>query len=116
MPVSTKGLSIGGSIIIDEQAGSAVLVQELAHELLHEKGLCPDQTTREIEVGSVDSVVMSYSGFDAGMEINYLVLWDGDSKVLKLCLENFRSAAYQINSFVEREKLDTNTINFSSDH
>ena len=59
---------------------------------------------------------MSYLGFNAGMEINYLVLWDGDSKVLKSCLENIRSAACQIILFVEKENQDATTINISSDH
>ena len=99
----SQGVSRGGSITLAPEAGTCVLVHELAHEILHKKDSIPaNRSIKEIEAEGVTAVVMSYFGFDINSAINYLVIWDGDAKTLRSRLDNISKASNQIISYVEK--------------
>lgn len=98
-----KGVSRGGSILVDPNQSDAdkfaTLVHEVAHELLH-KGDRRSQTNRslrETEAEAVAFAVCSAVGLDAGdAASDYIQLYQGDVEKLKASLDYIRDAAAEI--------------------
>lgn len=100
LPPGNGGLSKGGSIVIAnglEPANHfAVLVHELAHELLH-RGERRAETTRrmrETEAEAVSYVVSKSIGLDTGTRsADYIQLYAGDEDLLMHSLEHIQRVA-----------------------
>ena len=76
---SHHGTSFGGRIEVDDRLESggkvAVIIHELAHELLHQKGRKVTTKQAETEAEAVSYVVASYFGLETA-SANYLALWE----------------------------------------
>lgn len=76
---SHHGTSFGGRIEVDarlDEGGKvAVILHELAHELLHQNGRSTSRQQEELEAEAVAYVVSSHFGLKTA-SANYLALWD----------------------------------------
>lgn len=95
-----QGLSMGGTILVDTNAGVKTLVHEIAHEMLHH-GSRTDKQTREVEAESVAWVVCQALGVNDLQSPNYLALWDADGAEIKARLSNITATAREIIEAVE---------------
>ena len=110
LPMGARGMSAGGKISILSTLPKAemfsTLVHELAHELLH-RGDRRDSTTkviRETEAEAVAYVVCRGAGLECSTHAaDYILLWDGDERVLIQSLELIRNVASSILSEIEAE-------------
>lgn len=102
---SAKGLSSGGHIVLDERLDEAerfaVLVHELAHELLHWDGsphdARPDYPTRELEAEAVAYTVGRAIGLDIGSaSSDYIQVQGGDADLLGQVLDRVQKASATI--------------------
>jgi len=94
------GVAIGGTILLSACLASAeefsVLVDELAHEMLHRDpaNRLKEKTVREAEAEVVAYVVCEGIGLDANtVSSDYIRLYDGDKKTLIRSLERIRRTA-----------------------
>ncbi len=95
----TQGISKGGSIEISPDAGTATLIHELAHELLHKSGEHGTLTRqeREIEAEAVAFVVSRHFGLENKVpSANYLAIWSGSKESILAHLERIHKAAVMI--------------------
>jgi hypothetical protein len=70
-----QGVSLGGKIILDPDAGTKTLIHEVSHELLHHKErILTNSTIRELEAESVAYVVGKHFGLDGLSSPNYNAL------------------------------------------
>lgn len=97
------GASIGGRIFVKagKPAGEefAVLVHELAHELLHRRPLeqRPSKTVRETEAEAVAFVVSHAIGLQTSTACSdYIQLYNGDAKTLMQSLERIQRTSAEI--------------------
>ena len=61
----TQGLSAGGAIALDPEAGTKTLIHELAHELAHQEGIqLISRETQETEAEAVAYVVAAHFGVE----------------------------------------------------
>ena len=97
---TAQGKSSGGVITLTPEAGTTVLVHEIAHELMHQHAGI-DRQTCEIEAESVAAVVCSHFGLDNGHASNYLALWGADSKAVLSRLDRIRQTVSQIITSLE---------------
>jgi antirestriction protein ArdC len=97
-----QGMSKGGSIVIDHEAGVKTIVHELAHEMLdhHGKG---GGAVIECEAESVAFVVSDHFGVSDLASPNYVALHGADSDVIKKSADRIRKCASQIIKFVESD-------------
>lgn len=93
-----QGVSIGGKIILDSEAGTKTLVHEIAHEMLHHafELLPTDPAIRELEAESVAYVVAKHFGLNGLASPNYVALHGADSVMILEHLERIRSTAVEI--------------------
>lgn len=98
-----NGLSSGGKILIQEGMPAAqefaVLVHELAHELMHkgERRQNTSKALRETEAEAVSFVVCSAIGLETGTAFSdYIQLWQGDAKLLSQSLAEVQHTAVNI--------------------
>ncbi|HMO84760.1 MAG TPA: ArdC-like ssDNA-binding domain-containing protein [Lacipirellulaceae bacterium] len=98
-----QGVSRGGSITIRPDLAPAedfaVLVHELAHELLHRKDrrAAATKTQRETEAEAVAFVVSKAVGLDCGSHASdYIQLYQGDAKLLSASLDLIQKTAADI--------------------
>lgn len=106
-----EGLSLGGKIQISEALGSsdrvAVIIHELAHEILHKQAEIRKNTTRqqrELEAESTSFVVLSHFGIQHGSPF-YLATYDVTSEMLTQSLATISSAAKRIIELIEKDLL-----------
>jgi hypothetical protein len=92
-----QGVSLGGKIILDPDAGTKTLIHEIGHELLHHVGNAPsDTTTRELEAESVAYVIAKHFGLDGLSSPNYNALHGAKSEKIMDHIERIRNTAAQI--------------------
>jgi hypothetical protein len=92
-----QGVSLGGKIVIDPEAGTKTLIHEIAHELLHhETNASPDRTIRELEAESVAYVVGKHFGLDGLSSPNYNALHGATAEMILDHLERILMIAADI--------------------
>jgi hypothetical protein len=97
-----QGVSIGGKIIVDPEAGTKTLIHEIAHELLHHvEGVLTNQTIRELEAESVAYVVARHFGLDGLASPNYVALHGATAELIMGCLERIRNTSVEIIQAIE---------------
>jgi hypothetical protein len=92
------GISTGGKIQLLESLRPgdkfAVLVHELAHELMHKKECDKDKKTKELEAEAVAFVVSSVIGLSSrSRSADYISLWGGDDKKLADSLKSIQQTS-----------------------
>jgi hypothetical protein len=93
-----QGTSSGGKIELLPEAGTQVLIHELAHELLH-KGSAKWTMTREekeLEAEAIAFVVGFTFGLDDLASPNYLALWNADADKIREKADRIRETALTI--------------------
>lgn len=92
-----QGVSLGGKIVLDPDAGTKTLIHEIAHEMLHhgEKALS-NSSIRELEAESVAYVVAKHFGMGDISSPNYNALHGATSNLIIEHLERIRNAAVEI--------------------
>jgi hypothetical protein len=99
-----QGVSMGGKVILDPEAGSKTLIHEIAHELLHHvEGVLTSGTTRELEAESVAYAVAKHFGIDGLSSPNYNALHGATAEMIMEHLERIRNTATYIIQAVETE-------------
>lgn len=98
-----RGVSTGGKILLlcgmSHAKQFAVLAHELAHELMHkgERRQVTDVRIRELEAEAVSYVVSTAIGLDNGTSsVDYIHLYNGDSKALALSLKHIQETVKEI--------------------
>src|SRR4030042_6135059 len=101
-----QGVSIGGKILLDPEAGTKTLIHEIAHELLHHKqDVSIDSTIRELEAESVAYVVCKHFGLDGLSSPNYNALHGASSDLILGHLERIRNTAAEIIQALETKSV-----------
>ena len=102
-----EGYSLGGKIQINQALDNsdrvAVIIHELAHELLHKDTEIRKGTTRqqrELEAESTSFVVLSHFGIQHGSPF-YLAAYDATSEMLTQALATISGAARRIIDLIE---------------
>lgn len=93
----TQGVSCGGNIVVDPQAGTKTLIHEIAHELLHQRN--KEQAVhvnRELEAESVAYVVAKHFGITDLASPNYVALHGATATSIIAHLERIRKTAIEI--------------------
>jgi hypothetical protein len=97
-----QGVSLGGKVILDPQAGTKTLIHEIAHELLHHvKNVLIDHTYRELEAESVAYVVAKHFGLNGLSSPNYNALHGATADLIMQHLERIRNTAAEIINAIE---------------
>jgi hypothetical protein len=97
-----QGVSLGGKVILDPQAGTKTLIHEIAHELLHHvKNVLTDSTYRELEAESVAYVVARHFGMNGLSSPNYNALHGATADLILKHLEGIRNTAAEIINAIE---------------
>jgi hypothetical protein len=92
-----QGVSLGGKIILDPEAGTKTLIHEIAHELLHHvEGVLICSTVRELEAESVAYVVAKHFGCNGLASPNYVALHGATAAMIIDHLERIRNVATEI--------------------
>ena len=92
-----QGISLGGKIIIDPEAGTKTLIHEIAHELLHhDKSTLTKSTVRELEAEGVAYVVGKHFGLDGLSSPNYVALHGATAEMIMEHLEHIQIASKEI--------------------
>jgi hypothetical protein len=99
-----QGVSMGGVIQIAPEAGTATLIHEIAHELMHRREDRPaSKAVREMEAEAVAFVVARHLGLDDVDSPNYIALHGADSGAILECLERIRRTVLEIIVVVEQD-------------
>ncbi len=97
-----QGVSLGGKVILDPQAGTKTLIHEIAHEMLHHvENVLSNSTIRELEAESVAYVVAKHFGLDGLSSPNYNALHGATSDLIMQHLERIRNTAAEIINAIE---------------
>jgi hypothetical protein len=97
-----QGVSLGGKVILDPEAGTKTLIHEITHEMLHhEKHVLTDRTYRELEAESVAYVVAKHFGLNGLSSPNYNGLHGATSDLIMEHLERIRNTAAEIIKAIE---------------
>jgi hypothetical protein len=97
-----QGVSLGGKILLDLEAGTKTLIHEIAHEMLHHvEGVITSSTIRELEAESVAYVVAKHFGMDGLSSPNYNALHGATAELIMDCLERIRNTAAEIIQAIE---------------
>jgi hypothetical protein len=101
-----QGVSLGGKIVIDPEAGTKTLIHEIAHELLHhEANASPNRSIRELEAESVAYVVGKHFGLDGLSSPNYNALHGATATLIIQHLESIRNIACEIIDVLDKGQL-----------
>jgi antirestriction protein ArdC len=99
-----QGVSLGGKIVVDPEAGFKTYVHEVSHEMLHHIENAPiDRTTREVEAESVAYSVAKHFGLDGLPSPNYNALHGATAEIIMECLERIRNTAAEIIQALEAD-------------
>ena len=97
-----QGVSMGGKVILDPEAGTKTLIHEIAHEMLHHvKHVLTDHTYRELEAESVAYVVARHFGLNGLSSPNYNALHGATAELILEHLERIRNTAAEIIKAIE---------------
>lgn len=103
---TVQGVSKGGVIEIDPQAGTKTIIHEIAHELLHRDQHRPaDAGIRELEAESVAYVVGKHFGLNTITSPNYVCLHGSSSQEFIGHMDRIRSVATMIITGVEKDTM-----------
>lgn len=103
---SIQGVSKGGEIEIDTNAGTKTLIHELAHELMHHEDNCAtDRSIKELEAESVAYVVSKYFGLEGLQSPNYIVLHGLNGQDFVSSLANIQRVSSEIINALDNSKL-----------
>ena len=92
-----QGISRGGAIEVDQQAGTKTLIHEIAHELLHQgNGNMQTRVMQELEAESIAYVVSRYFGIENLNCPNYLVLHGISREEFQNHINIIQSTAHEI--------------------
>lgn len=101
---SHHGTSFGGRIEVDARLDEgdkvAVILHELAHELLHQNERSASRQQEELEAEAVAYVVSSHFGLKAA-SANYLALWDIPSDQITDVFKSIHSVAIRLIQDIE---------------
>jgi antirestriction protein ArdC len=94
----TQGVSRGGHIDLSPSSGTATLIHEIAHELLHkqEERWTMTREEKELEAEAVAYVVGRHFGLDVASSANYLAMWRGGRETILAHLERIQNTASTI--------------------
>jgi len=100
-----QGVSMGGRIILDPQAGTKTLIHEIAHELLHHAHeiISTDRGIHELEAESGAYVVSKHFGLNGLSSPNYVALHGATAELVMEHLERIRNTAAEIIRALEVE-------------
>jgi hypothetical protein len=99
-----QGVSLGGKVILDPEAGTKTLIHEIAHEMLHhEKSVLSDRTIRELEAESVAYVVGKHFGLNGLSSPNYITLHGATSGLIMEHLERIRNTTAEMIQAIEKD-------------
>jgi len=99
-----QGVSMGGVIKVDPGAGTATLIHEIAHELMHRREDRPtSKVVREMEAEAVAFVVARHYGFNDVDSPNYLALYGSDSGAILERLELIRVTAAEVIEAIQND-------------
>ncbi len=108
---SHHGTSFGGRIEVDNRldgAGKvAVIIHELAHELLHKGSRDLGRQQKEIEAEAVSFVVCSNFGIDSAAP-NYLALWGSDKEKIAESFQRVHQVVVEIIQSLESDHSQVN--------
>jgi hypothetical protein len=97
-----QGVSLGGKVILDPEAGTKTLIHEIAHELLHHvMNVLTDRTYHELEAESVAYVVAKHFGLNGLSSPNYNALHGATAELILEHLERIRNTAAEIIKAIE---------------
>jgi hypothetical protein len=97
-----QGVSLGGKIILDYEAGTKTLIHEIAHEMLHHvENVLSNSTIRELEAESVAYVVARHFGLEGLSSPNYNALHGATAELIMEHLERIRNIAVEIITAIE---------------
>jgi antirestriction protein ArdC len=97
-----QGVSLGGKILLDLEAGTKTLIHEIAHEMLHHiEGVLTSSTIRELEAESVAYVVAKHFGMNGLSSPNYNALHGATAELIMEHLERIRNTAAEIIKAIE---------------
>lgn len=103
-----QGVSLKGSILLSEDAGTKTLIHELAHELMHQgKERMRDRTLIELEAESVAYVVARHFGLGGLASPNYVALHGADAELILAHLERIRKTATEIITAIHKQEVDS---------
>lgn len=101
-----QGVSLGGKVLLDPEAGTKTLIHEVAHELLHHvEGVVTSNTIRELEAESVAYVVAKHFGIDGLSSPNYNALHGASSDLILGHLERIRNTSAEIIQALETKSV-----------
>lgn len=122
MPEGTRGVSLGGHVVVKEGLDKTmrfrILAHELGHELLH-RDIVGDEVIKsheliETEAESVAFVVCKAYGIDTqALSSEYIRLHRGDTKLLMASLDRIQQTATRIIGLIEDDKNAPINIRFS---
>ncbi len=122
MPEGTRGVSLGGHVVVKEGLDNTmrfrILAHELGHELLH-RDIVGDEVIKsheliETEAESVAFVVCKAYGIDTqALSSEYIRLHRGDTKLLMASLDRIQQTATRIIGLIEDDKNAPINIRFS---
>jgi hypothetical protein len=99
-----QGISHGGIIELSPTAGTATLIHEIAHEMLHHKeGVAISRELKEMEAEAVAYVVTKHFGLNADASPNYVALHGNTSQSILNHLERIRDTSIEIIDSVDRD-------------
>ena len=92
-----QGVSMGGKVILDPEAGTKTLIHEITHEMLHHvEHVLSNSTIRELEAESVAYVVAKHFGLNGLSSPNYNALHGATADLIMQHLERIRNTASEI--------------------
>jgi len=97
LPREIQGVSKGGAIDIDLAAGTAVLLHEVTHELIHKgKDNLQSREIKELQAEAVAYIVSKHFGLGGLKSANYLAFFEVTPEQLLANMEIIRSTANKI--------------------
>lgn len=102
-----QGVSMGGRIILDPEAGTKTLIHEIAHELLHHahEVIPTERTIHELEAESVAYVVGKHFGLNGLSSPNYVALHGATAELVMEHMERIRNTAAEIIRALEEKEV-----------
>jgi hypothetical protein len=98
-----QGVSLGGKIILDPEAGTKTMIHEIAHEILHHsiKQMPEDPKIRELEAEGTAYVVATHFGLNGLASPNYVALYGATAELIICHMERIRETAAAIINAIE---------------
>ncbi len=107
-----QGVSMGGKIILDPEAGTKTLGQKIAHELSHlaHEIIPTERPIHELEAESVACVVGKHFGLNGLSRPNYVALHGATVELVMEHLDRIRNTAAEIIRALEIEDVKSTEL------